>query len=105
MIQASAVSTTLSVAVSGGVGFTAIIISWLSALSAPIIMVASILFAGLLQGGAYIQTAFGIPDAAASVLQGTILFFILGSEFFIKYKVSFREVDSTKIDSKVVKGA
>lgn len=100
MIQASAVSTTLSVAVSGGVGFTAIIISWLSALSAPIIAIASVLFAGLLQGGAYIQTAFGIPDAAASVLQGTILFFILGSEFFIKYKVSFRENNS-----EVVKGA
>lgn len=99
MIQASAVSNTLSVAVSGGAGFTAIIISWLSALSAPVIMISSILFAGLLQGGAYIQTAFGIPDAAASVLQGTILFFILGSEFFIKYKVYIR-----RSKTEVVKG-
>ncbi|QGU94236.1 ABC transporter permease [Clostridium bovifaecis] len=99
MIQASAVSNTLSVEVAGGAGFTAIIISWLSALSAPVIMVTSILFAALLQGGAYIQTAFGIPSAAASVLQGTILFFILGSEFFIKYKVviSKRAEDSRKV--------
>ncbi|MCY6957050.1 ABC transporter permease [Clostridium brassicae] len=87
MIQASAVSNTLSVEVSGGVGYTAIIVAWLASLSAPLIMVVSVLFAALLQGGLYIQTAFGIPEAAALVLQSMILFFVLGSEFFIKYKV------------------
>lgn len=87
MIQASAVSNTLSVEVSGGVGFTAIIVAWLSSLSAPVIFVVSILFAGLVEGGSYIQTAFGIPQAAALILQSTILFFVLGSEFFVKYKL------------------
>ncbi|MCY6369693.1 ABC transporter permease [Clostridium ganghwense] len=91
MIQASAVSNTLSVQISGGVGYTAIIVTWLASLSAPLILIVSILFAALLQGGAYIQTAFGIPDAAALVLQGVILFFVLGSEFFIKYKVLVKE--------------
>lgn len=89
MIQASAVSNTLSDQVSGGVGFTAIIITWLSSLSAPIILVVSILFAGLVEGGSYIQTAFGIPEAAAQMLQGMILFFVLGSEFFVKYRIVF----------------
>lgn len=87
MIQASAVSNTLSVQVSGGVGYTAIIVAWLSNLSAPLILVVSILFAALLEGGSFIQTAFGIPESAALILQSTILFFVLGSEFFIKYKV------------------
>ncbi|GAA0180665.1 ABC transporter permease [Clostridium sediminicola] len=96
MIQASAVSSTLSVTVSGGVGFTAIIVTWLGSLSAPIILVVSILFAALLQGGAYIQTAFGIPEAAALVLQGMILFFVLGSDFFIKYKVVFEKENKVK---------
>lgn len=90
MIQASAVSNTLSVEISGGVGYTAIIVTWLASLSAPLILVVSFLFAALLQGGSYIQTAFGIPEAAALVLQGTILFFVLGSEFFAKYKVFLR---------------
>lgn len=89
MIQASAVSNTLSVQITGGAGNTAIIVSWLAGLSAPIVAITSILFAALVQGGAYIQTAFGIPDAAAAVLQGTILFFVLGSEFYIRYKVIF----------------
>lgn len=93
MIQASAVSNTLSVELSGGVGYTAIIVAWLASLSAPLILIVSILFAALLQGGAYIQTAFGIPEAAALVLQGMILFFVLGSEFFIKYKVFLNEKD------------
>jgi general nucleoside transport system permease protein len=87
MIQASAVSNTLSVDVSGGIGFTAIIVAWLSGLSAPVILVVSILFAGLIEGGSYIQSAFGIPAAAANILQGLILFFVLGSEFFVRYKL------------------
>ncbi|MGY0374510.1 ABC transporter permease [Clostridium sp. JNZ J1-5] len=108
MIQASAIGNTLSVEVAGGVGYTAIIVAWLASLSAPIIMIVSVLFAGLLQGGAYIQTAFGIPDAAALVLQGTILFFVLGSEFFVKYKVLIRDKkDENKKDGnkKAIKGA
>lgn len=104
MIQASAVSNTLSDQVTGGVGFTAIIITWLSSLSAPIILVVSILFAGLVEGGSYIQTAFGIPEAAAQMLQGMILFFVLGSEFFINYKVIFKnkvEKETTLLNDKI----
>jgi len=90
MIQASAVSNTLSIEVTGGVGNTAIITTYLSSLSAPIIAVVSFLFAALLQGGAYIQTAFNIPASIANMLQGIILFFVLGSEFFVQYKLVIR---------------
>lgn len=87
MIQASAVSNTLSVEVAGGVGFTAIITAWLGALKAPWIVVVSVLFAALVQGSSFIQTAFGISAASASIIQAMILFFVLGSDFFTKYKV------------------
>ncbi len=88
MIEASAVCNTLSVEVTGGVGFTAIVTTWLGALSAPIILVVSFLFAALIQAGSFIQTAFGIPAAAAQILEGMILFFVLGSEFFVRYKLT-----------------
>lgn len=91
VIQASAVSNTLSIEVTGGMGYTAIIVAWLSNLNAPITLVVSVLFAALLEGGAYIQSAFGIPNAAASVMQALILFFVLGSEFFVRYKVTFKK--------------
>ena len=40
-----------------------------------------------LQGSAYIQTALQVPSAVADILQGVILFFVLGSEFFLNYRL------------------
>ncbi len=100
MIQASAVSGTLSVEVTGGVGYTAIIVTWLSGLSAPLIVVVSFLFAILIQGGSYIQTAFQIPQSAAQILQGMILLFVLGSEFFVKYQIVYKNIKLKKKEGK-----
>ncbi|MBN2796534.1 MAG: ABC transporter permease [Clostridia bacterium] len=90
-IQASAVEQTLSVGLSAGYGFTAIITTWLSALIPMIIIPASILFAALVKGGSFIQTAFQIPNSAAEVLQSMILFFVIGSEFFAKYTLAWHK--------------
>ncbi|NTW72636.1 MAG: ABC transporter permease [Eubacteriaceae bacterium] len=87
MIQASGISGTLSVDLSGGVGFTAIITAWLSGLNPIVVGIVSFLFAMLQQGGSYIQTAYQIPSSAAEILQSLILFFVLASEFVIRYKV------------------
>lgn len=101
MIQASAVSNTLSVDVSGGVGNTAIIIAWLSNLSAPFVVFVSLLFAILVQGAAYIQTPFNIPASIAQMLQGTILFFVLGCEFFIQYRLIGRKKLEKLVQSQI----
>ncbi len=93
MIQVSGVNSTLSVDVSNGMGYTAIIISWLAQLHAISILVVSFLFAVLVEGGSFIQTVYHIPQAAASLLQGIILFFVLGCEFFINYRVSLTGTD------------
>lgn len=87
MIQASGVNQTLGIELTSGIGFTAIITTWLGQLSAPVILAVSFLFSVLLQGGSFIQTAFQIPAAVAQLIQGTILFFVLGTEFFIQYKL------------------
>jgi ABC-type uncharacterized transport system permease subunit len=88
MIQASAVEKTLAASLSGGYGFTAIITTWLSRLNAIAVLFVCVAFAILLQGGAYIQVSIQIPAAVADMMQGIILFFVLGSEFFLQYKVS-----------------
>jgi ABC-type uncharacterized transport system permease subunit len=85
MIQASAIEKTLTSTLSGGYGFTAIITTWLGRLSAPIILVVCVVFAILLQGGAYLQVAMSVPASVADMVQGIILFFVLGSEFFTQY--------------------
>jgi len=102
MIQASAVNNNLSMDVAGGVGYTAIITTWLAGLSAPIIVVVSFLFAALVQGAAYIQTAFNIPSSMAQMLQGIILFFVLGSEFFVQYRPITQKNLEKLIESEIV---
>ncbi len=97
MFQVSGVNGTLTYQVANGVGYTAIITTWLAGLSAPVIVVACFLFAVLQQGGTFIQTAFQIPASAAQLIQGLILFFVLGSEFFIQYRlVSNKKTDALK---------
>jgi general nucleoside transport system permease protein len=87
MIQALGVEHTINVNLSAGYGYTAIITAWLARLKPVNIGIVCLLFAALIQGGEFIQTAHHIPNAAAQVFQGLILFFILGCEFFLRYKI------------------
>ncbi len=88
MIQASAVEKTLNSNITGGLGFTAVITTWLGRLSAPGVVLTSFLFGLLLQGGSFLETSMRISASVAQMLQGLIIFFVLGSEFFLQYKVS-----------------
>lgn len=100
VIQAAGVNKTLTMNVSSGYGFTAVITTYLSGLSAPRVLIVSFLFAILLQGGSYIQSALQIPQSAADVLQGMILFCALGSEFFARYKIRFSRKNSVSSEVK-----
>jgi len=89
-IQVSGADFTLNETTAGGVGFTAIIVAWLSHLN-PLVMILVAFFIAMLERGAVrIQTVFMIPATIATVLIGTILFFMLASEFFINYRMIFR---------------
>lgn len=90
MIQVSGADMQLTDSVAGGVGFTAIIVAWLARLSPLGILVASFLFGMMEKGSSAIEAAFKLSPAMADVLQGIILFFVLGAEFFINYKLMFR---------------
>lgn len=88
MIQASAIEKSLVYSIGNNYGFTAIITAWLARLNAIAILFVCIAFAMLIQGGAYIQIAMNVPSAVSGIVQSTILFFVLGSEFFLQYKVN-----------------
>ena len=88
MIQISGVEHTLHTSVSNNVGFSAILIAWLSGLNPVAILVVSFLFAGLTEGAGYLQTVFQIPQDIAIIIQGIVLFCVTGSEFFTRYSVS-----------------
>ena len=91
MLQVTGTDFTLSTGVASGVGFTAIIVAWLGQLNPFVILVFTAFFSILEKGSGVIQTAFGLSSYAADILQGVILFFILGCEFFIRYSFAFRK--------------
>lgn len=72
---------------SPGYGYTAIIVAWLARLHPWAIVLVSFLFAGLLVGGDRVQIAMHLPRAAANILQGIVLFAVLGGELFARYRV------------------
>ena len=53
----------------------------------------SFLLIFLSKGAAEIASAYSLNDYAASIIEGVILFFILGSEFFIIIGPSIRSTD------------
>jgi len=87
MVKLAGSVYTLSPAITGNAGFTAIVIAWLSGLSAPIILVVSVLIAALEQGAQVIQIKLNVPSAVAAIIQGMILMSALGGEFFLRYNV------------------
>ncbi|MBP3653492.1 MAG: ABC transporter permease [Clostridia bacterium] len=74
----------------GGQGFTAIMVSWLAHFNPLIMLLTSGLITLLNQGSAQISQDFNVSGAIPDVIVGIILFFIIGSEFFVNYKVKIR---------------
>ncbi|WP_420795385.1 ABC transporter permease [Desulfofalx alkaliphila] len=88
MAEVSGLMHRLQDSISVGYGYTAIIIAWLSHLHPGAIIAVSILFGGLEAGGYSLQTT-GIPAAIVSMLQGLILFFVLGGQILTRYRIVF----------------
>ena len=87
LIQASGVEHTLNESMSGCMGYTAVAIAYMAGMEPLPIAVVSFLFAILEQGGAYMQISMQISSSAADVAAGIILLFVLGSEFFVRYRI------------------
>ena len=85
--QVAGVAHRLQNGIAVGDGFTAIIVAWLAKLNPWAILLVSILLAGLSTGGDQLQITMGLPAAVSGVLQGSILFFVLGADVFINYRL------------------
>lgn len=86
--QIGGVTWRLEPDISNGAGYTAIIIAYLSKLNPFVIVLVSILFGGLIQGGLSLQI-MGISSKIVSMIQGIILLFVLGGEIFNRHKLVF----------------
>ena len=89
---------TLNSAIVDGRGFTAVMVSWLAKFNPIWMIFTSFLLVFLGRGAGEIATDFGLNQSYGDILTGVILFFIIGSEFFITYKLSFHK--ATKKEEK-----
>ena len=82
---------TFSRELAGGRGFTAIMVSWLAKFNPIYMIITSFIIVFLQRGAGEISTTFGLNDSFSDILTGIIIFFIIGSEFFINYSIKRSE--------------
>lgn len=82
---------TLTTTIVGGRGFTAVMVSWMAKFNPIVMIFTSLLLVVLGRGASEISSTFSLNQSFSDILTGIILFFIIGSEFFITYQVSLRK--------------
>jgi simple sugar transport system permease protein len=87
MAEVSGPAGQLTDKLSSGYGFAAIIVAFVGRLNPVGILFASLLMALLFIGGEQAQQHLGLPSSISKVFQGMLLFFLLGSDVFIQYRV------------------
>lgn len=85
------VNHTITTSTAGGRGFTAIMVSWLAKFNPLYMIVTSFLIIFLEKGAKEITIVCNASnDSFPDIVSGLAIFFIIGSEFFINYKIKFR---------------
>jgi simple sugar transport system permease protein len=80
----------------GGMGFTAIMVSWLAKFN-PLVMIGTGAFITFLdRGAAQVTTTFNIDSSFPSMVIGIVLFFVIGCEFFVGYQLKRKPRDEEK---------
>ncbi len=76
---------------SGGRGFTAIMVSWLAKFNPVFMILTSLLIVFLEKGASKISEVYRLNSSFSDIITGIIIFFIIGSEFFINYTVKINK--------------
>ncbi len=81
---------TISTDTAGGRGFITIIVAWMSKFNSFVMAIVSLLLVFLEKGAMQIASQYQLSDYVSNIVKGIILIFLLGSEFFVNFKVNFR---------------
>ena len=86
-----------SATIAGGYGFTAIIVCWLAKFNTLAMIPISLLIMFLEKGTAQLGNTYSaFATGAGDVMIGLVLFFIIASEFFINYKITWSKKKEVK---------
>ncbi len=89
LLLVGGINHTITTTIAGGQGFTAVLVSWMSKFNPLTMIFSSFLIIFMDRGASEISTNFGLNHSYSDILTGIILFFIIGCEFFITYKIQF----------------
>ncbi|WP_407383491.1 ABC transporter permease [Ruminococcus sp.] len=87
MLLVSGTDHTITPNTAAGRGFTAIVVSWLAKFNPLFMVLTSLLLVFMEKGALEISTVFGLNSSFSDIITGIIIFFIIGSEFFINYSI------------------
>lgn len=90
LLLVGGINHTLTTTVVDSRGFTAVMVSWMAKFNPLMMVLTSLLLVFLSRGASEISSTFGLNHSFSDILTGIIIFFIIGSEFFINYKVNLR---------------
>ena len=91
LLLVGGINHTITTTIAGGQGFTAVLVSWMSKFNPLTMVFSSFLIIFMNRGASEISTNFGLNQSYSDILTGIILFFIIGCEFFISYRIQFRK--------------
>ena len=91
LLLVGGINHTVTTTIAGGQGFTAVLVSWMSKFNPLTMVFSSFLIIFMDRGASEISTNFGLNHSYSDILTGIILFFIIGCEFFITYRLQFRK--------------
>lgn len=89
VIQLTTAGGRLQDGLTGGYGYTGILVAFLARRQVVPTVLASILFAGLLNGGSALKST-GIPSSIADIVQAVMIIFVLAGDALSKYRVHRR---------------
>ena len=81
---------TITTTIANNRGFTAIMVAWLAKFNPIYMILTSFILCFLEKGANEISTVFNLNQSFSDIITGIILFFIIGSEFFINYHIKFK---------------
>lgn len=95
----SGASHTISTSLAGGRGFTAIIVTWMSNFNTIAMIVISFFLCFMENGAIQIASQFGLNENVSDIITGILIFFMIGSSFFINYKIIFERNNKNRQES------
>lgn len=94
-------SHTMTTTLTDSRGFTAVMVSWLAKFNPVWMILTSLLLVFLDHGASDISSKFGLNQSFSDIITGVILFFIIGCEFFITYRINFRKAAGKEAETHV----